>query len=241
MESLLLWLPAAPLSPPALADPRALRPSVTARFASDRVDASLGTSQPLVQVGDRLQVHLAGGAWMSFQQTDSATFALMTFDGRFGLPVQFAWDDWQLEGGWVHTSAHLADGTRTSGSHRTPITWSREELYLDARRALGPARILAGASVLARTTPELPRAGAHLGAEASWRVLFAATDLQLRGEYAWEPGLAALLGVRHVTEQGTAAHFAVSAYSGPDRRGQHQSDTDRFVGVTLGFDAVRAQ
>ncbi|MCP4806148.1 MAG: hypothetical protein GY913_05120 [Proteobacteria bacterium] len=236
-----MWLPAAPLDPPSLADPRALRPSASLRFASDRLDASLGTAQPLVQLGDtvQVQVQLAGGGWMSFQQTGDATFALTTFDGRFGLPVQIGWDLWVAEAGWIHTSAHLADGTRMSGEHRTPITWSREELYADLSRRVGPARIEAGASALARTTPDLGRGGLHFGGDAAWRFLFVAANLSLRAEYDWDPGVQGLLGVRHVTEQGTAGHLALQLYDGPDRRGQYQGEDDRFVGLTFGFDAVR--
>lgn len=238
-----MWLPSAPLDAPSLADPRALRPAVTVRSNQTRLDASLGTQHPLVQLGDevRVQLHLAGGAWMSFLRTDVASFALLTFDGRFGVPIQVAWGPWVAEGAWVHTSAHLADGLRMTGTPRAPITWSREELTLDLTRRLGPHRVEVGGSMLARTTPDLGRPGVHAGGDASWRLLFVAADVGARAETDWDLSISALAGLRHVTDRGPAAHLALAVYDGPDRRGQYQGESDRYLGLSFGLDVASAE
>ena len=231
MVQFLTWFPAEPLLEPSLADPRAPASQVSTHLGQDHLDATLGLDVPIAQVED-VQVHLVAGGWMSFRQDGPLTYALLTFDGTFGVPVQVAWEGWRFEAGWRHVSAHLADGTRMNGPElRIPITWSREVLWTRAARPVGPVTPWVGASYLARTTPVVQRWGAEVGARAEWRVLFAEVEV------GWEEGLGvgAFAGVHR-----RPVHFGLVAYRGPDRRGQYLGEEAAWIGLKLALTSPRS-
>ena len=227
MFEFFLWLPEPSLLAPSLADPRAPISQVTTRFGDDRLDATLGIDAPLVQV-HAVQLHLVAAGWMSFRQDGPLTYALLTFDGTFGVPVQVEYERWRFEGGWQHQSAHLADGTRMTGERHIPISYSREVLWTRVAAELGPVTPWLGGSFLARSTPALSPWAVQAVAQAQWRFLFASVDLQLRAE---DPDLAvgAWLGVQHDQR----VNFGLYGYRGPDRRGQFLGEDDTWVGLRL--------
>ena len=231
MLGFLLWLPPEPLLMPSLADPRAPVSHVSTRFGDERLDAGLGTAVPIVQYKD-VQVHLVGGAWMSFRNDGPLTYALLSFDGTFGVPVQVAYESWRFEAGWRHISAHLADGTRMNGPElRIPIAYSREVIWTRAAYPLGPVQPWLGVSYLGRSTPALKPWALQAGARAEWRFLFAEVDLQIAAE---DPDVA--VGVVLGVQRERRVHLGLRAYRGPDRRGQFLGEDDAWVGLALLLD-----
>ena len=220
----LFWFPS-PATPPVLTDPSAPISQVSTRIGDDRLDATLGLDQPIVEVhGVRLR--LAASGWMSFRQGGPLTYHLLTLDGTFGLPLAYRHEAWTFEGGWRHTSAHLADGTRLdTDDARAPSTYSREELWMRASRQGDWLRPFAGGSWLVRTTPSVPRGALELGAQVDWRLLF----VEVRASYT-----GTTLGLDGFVGSGNdAAWLGLYASRGADRRGQYLGDTDSAVGLRL--------
>ncbi|MFZ5482265.1 MAG: DUF1207 domain-containing protein [Myxococcota bacterium] len=222
------------------ADTRSLRSTVLVRTGG--IDAAIAQSVAFGEArgeGWRAQVGLGAALFMGFRADGELTFDFETFDGHFVLPVDLVAGDWsaRLEAG--HASAHYGDGVRDNGDRPGNFDpWSREWLALRGARAIGPARVYAGARVLLHALPEAEPLAGQLGAEivGPWDVApFAAVDLQVAQEDAWAPALAGQAGV---TIAAGPHELRVAAWgrTGPEDTGKLKPGTERWVGLVVGFD-----
>lgn len=229
-------------------DPRSALSRIVLHPIEDglRIDTAIGADFPFVEWREgpvRAQVGLEAGVFMDFDAGGELTFDLMTFDGRFGLPVDVAAGAWSGRLEIAHLSAHWGDGVRKDGERPTNTdSYSREFVTLTVARALGPARVYAGGRALLHTMPEVPGLAAQVGAEGEgpWVVApYAAVDLQTAAEFAWEPQVGAQLGVR-VREGRRRLRVAGVVHVGPDDTGKREGVPEKYVGVLFGFDATGA-
>ena len=221
-----------------------LTDDVDAEFG-EMIDATIGGELRAVEVRIdelTLQAGLVGGAYMGFRQGGELTFALRTFDGIFGLPLDAHWRFLSARLAWAHASAHTADGSRdTEGPSPTVDRWSRETLTLLAGPTWRACRAYGGAELVYHDVEVYPQWGLQVGGEAAlpWPLSpYVAVDLKLHQDSAWEPGLAFQVGGWYASHQ--RVRTALIGYFGPDDTGKYQGRDERYLGFVLGLDGTGA-
>ncbi len=211
----------------------------------EMIDATIGGELRAVEVreGDfTFQTGLVGGAYMGFRQGGELSFALRTFDGRFGLPIDLSWRWLRARLLWAHASAHTADGSRiTEGPEPTVDRWSRETLTLLAGPKWQACRVYGGGELVYHDVETYPLWGAQVGGEAALdRALspYAAVDLKLHQGSDWRPGVAFQIGGWWVHQQRVRLGFI--GYFGPDDTGRYEGREERYLGLVLGLDGTGA-
>lgn len=242
-----LWLPPTALYPLPVADSRSPLSSVVLRFEDElKIDANLGADFPLVQL-DAGPVHaglgVAAAGSMGFQPNGSLTFELQTFDGTFAFPLDAAWGPLRARLQWAHTSAHFADGVRNDPEHiGTRATFSREWLQLQVAGLVGPVIVYGGGRAILHAEDDVSPLGGQLGAEVygPWVVApYAAADLQLYGEQAWQPRVAGQVGAA-VRVGHNRFRLAFVARTGAQDTGQLYAEDKQYLGMVFGFDRTGA-
>lgn len=228
-----------------VADPGAPLSAVTLRWDERfTVDATLAADFPVVAWRPRADTSLAFGVEaagrMGFFPEPSLRFNLETFDGTFGFPVSFRWGPWAARLDLAHTSAHYADGAAVpDGVVPDQVAYSREWVRLLGSRALGPARVYAGARLLVHDVRDAPPLALQVGGEVAgpWRVApFLAVDLQLAEESAWAPALSGQAGVWLRPGAGARLRLALAGRVGPEDTGRLSGRDEAWIGLTIGFD-----
>lgn len=243
-------LPSRPLWEDAVADSRAPRSALTARLVgTPGVDATLALPVPLVAFdpadpdggGWRVQVGLATALFLGFAGDGPLVFDFETFDGWFALPVDVAVGPWSARLEWAHLSAHYGDGVRDNGFRPGNFDpYSREWVRLWGARTVGPARVYASAWALIHALPVAAPFGVSGGAEVEgpWPLApYAAVDLRVAQEDAWEPALGGQLGGRLVSGA-NRLRLGVAARVGREDTGKLRPGGEAWLGVTLSYDRL---
>ncbi len=208
------------------------------------IDANMGAALPLVAArrgGWDLQLGIAASVHMGFEADAALTFGLRTFDGWFAFPFDLRQGPWSARLAWVHVSAHYADGIRNATDLPTDRgSYSREALVALVARDLGFGRVYGGGHANYHTVHDEAPLMLQLGAElrpAGPRGAYGALDLKLHQEHAWQPTLAAQVGLYAA---GGAGRFrlAATAYAGKDDTGKYLGEDERYLGLVLGFDTT---
>jgi hypothetical protein len=240
-------LPPAPIWSDAVADTRAPRSSITLHVLGDGgIDATLALPVPLVELhtGEwRAQVGLAAALFLGFEGDGPLTFDFETFDGWFALPIDVASGPWSARLEWAHLSAHYGDGVRDDAVRPDNFdSYSREYVRLHGARTIGPARVYGSAWALLHELPVAAPFGFSAGAEVEgpWRLApYAAVDLHVAQEDAWEPAFAGQVGARLVAKT-HRLRLGVAGRTGPEDTGKRKPADERWLGIVLAYDRVGA-
>ncbi len=246
-------LPAEALFATPVADTRSPLSEVVLRFDPEStpglgpgqaIDATLAAELRLLearQPGWALQVSLAASAHMGFEADAELTFGLRTFDGWFALPVDLLWGPWSARFGWVHVSAHYADGIRNADVlPEERGSYSREALVALVSRTIGVGRVYGGGHYNIHAVHEEAPWMLQLGTEVEGpgrAAPYGAVDLKFHQEHAWAGTLAGQVGLRCT---GDAGRFRLAAvvYAGKDDTGKYLGRDERYLGLLLGFDTT---
>lgn len=239
-----------------MADPRAPLSHLTVRTARESSLVGPGPYGPAVDVGLagelrllgletrelRAVVGLEGATWLGFQSSPGLVFDLLTFDGRFGLPVDLAWGPWSLRLHPSHTSAHTADGIPRLDAAEVvgDGSFSREDLELLGGRELGPLRLRAGGRLVLHAVHETGRWGGQLGGDllpAGALAPYLGLDARFGPDLDGELLLSGQIGLAWSGEAGRL-RLALSAHDGPQLAGKLQTLEDRWLGLLLGLDTT---
>lgn len=115
-----IWLPEDPvLFRPFMADPREICYSAGWRFNDNAmtknvIDVSFGDTLAIYRWcnvgpwGGELQIEIEGALWAVFDPTDESS-PLLNADYYGGMPITYAFDDWQFRLRLFHISSHIGD------------------------------------------------------------------------------------------------------------------------------------
>lgn len=249
----LTWVPLPETSVWALpvADTRSALSTVLLRADGEglAIDAALGADFPIVgaSFGEvELQVGLLAATFMAFGAGGELTFDLITFDGRFGLPLDLRAGPWSARVEWVHVSAHYGDGVRSQGELPQNLNaYSREFMNVYGSRDFTvpdvlEARLLLGGHALLHAEPEAAPWAIQVAGEVRgpWAITpYLAADLQAAQEHNFRPALAVQAGMEAASGP-RRFRLAFAARLGPDEAGKTAGEEDRWVGLIFGFDAT---
>ncbi len=236
-----------------VADTRSPLSSVVLRFDPDSpptlgtgqaIDATLAAELRLLEARQEdwtFQVALTASAHMGFEADAQLTFGLRTFDGWFALPFDIARGPWSARVGWVHVSAHYADGIRNASElPEERGSYSREAIVALLSRTIGVGRVYGGGHFNIHTVHQEAPWMVQLGTEVEGpgrRAPYGAVDLKFHQEHSWEPTLSGQVGLRSVGDAGRF-RFAAVVYAGKDDTGKYLGLDERYMGLMMGFDTT---
>jgi len=210
--------------------------------------AALGGQVGIVSYLSRsfdVQLAMQAGGWFTFNKYTGTSFALLTEDFLFSLPLNLRVDKFSASVRWSHISAHLGDGMgkflrEVNANPREDIIYSRDfvtillsqEFEVDGREVRTYAQVV----YVYRIFPESTRkwiGGGGLEVLFRWdgNAMFSAVDVVV-DQFADSVNISSKLGWLERPREGSwGLRVFVVGYAGKDNRGQLWSKKAEQIGV----------
>jgi len=238
----LIWLPAM-VHNPHFADTRGLASRLTMHTGG--LEGVMAHDQGIVastmtgESGLRVQAGIFAAVYMGFDPGGELTFNLVTFDGRFGVPVDITVGRLGLRTAWVHQSGHYADGVRLQDDRPegdVPEPHSREWLEIHGHWDVDWISPYLGVGHVVHAVDGGHGQRLMMGFNGDTKGatgLYWSADLQADAERDWSPRVAAQAGV--YARQTGLLQLGLVAVHGPEDAGQKWDECEQYVGVNAGF------
>lgn len=250
-------LPAGPIVPGGLADPREPRVAMGAlvtNLLADELRArpnqgfpsgsdvrsdvqgvvELGTNFPLVKVG-ATAVSLQGGLIARFRLEANDNDALSS-DYMVALPINYERGRYAGRVRLIHRSGHLGDETEQNTTIRR-LEYDHEEIDAFVSRSLGPARVYFGGTVTVASSFVNDKRGVQIGADSRWllgRMWYGRAGVDWQ-HHTITQGNGVIALVAALEKRGPAGSAALQArfLSGATPIGEFFLDQERYWGLSL--------
>jgi Protein of unknown function (DUF1207) len=245
----LLWEPALanPLEPHSYLKPTTLSNATTTNTIDTAIGSELGLFRynPFDQHDAGIQLDFFAVVFSRFADERTS----VGVDYRFGLPITFAWGNWEAKVGYEHTSCHLGDQFMQQHPGLLHVGHVRDEAVVGlAYRFWNQLRLYGvfADALQSSTEPGVLPAGCRFdwGIEWScrqstgWRGQpYAAFDMEVRSDQDWQPNTTLQLGWQwKKLETRTSVRVAVELYNGDSPYGEFVRDHEQWVGLGVFLD-----